>query len=86
MSPTAAGDTDGNSAPNFDALLTLSRKASGTPHPAVFSSKLCVPPLTVRVMLSVPTPRKYLCRAWSRSTQGFDLDMLTATFDEVAEL
>lgn len=33
----AASDIDGNSAPNFDALLTLSRKASGTPHPAVFS-------------------------------------------------
>jgi hypothetical protein len=33
----AAGDTDGASTPAFDALLALSRKASGTPHPAVFS-------------------------------------------------
>jgi hypothetical protein len=33
----AAGDTDGNSKPDFEGLLTLSRKASGTPHPAVFS-------------------------------------------------
>lgn len=33
----AAGDTEGASTPAFDALLALSRKASGTPHPAVFS-------------------------------------------------
>ncbi|MFN9460314.1 MAG: hypothetical protein ACK6D7_23500 [Acidobacteriota bacterium] len=33
----AACDTDGASTPAFDALLALSRKASGTPHPAVFS-------------------------------------------------
>jgi hypothetical protein len=33
----AVGDTDGNATPDFEGLLTLSRKASGTPHPAVFS-------------------------------------------------
>ncbi|MFN9754534.1 MAG: hypothetical protein ACK55L_03950 [bacterium] len=33
----AAGDTEGASTPAFDALLALSRKASGAPHPAVFS-------------------------------------------------
>ncbi len=33
----ATGDTEGASTPAFDALLALSRKASGTPHPAVFS-------------------------------------------------
>jgi len=35
---TPAGeDQDPNSTPNFDALVALSRKASGTPHPAVLS-------------------------------------------------
>src|SRR5579864_3626261 len=33
----AADDKDLNSTPNFDALMTMSRKASGTPHPAVLS-------------------------------------------------
>ena len=36
MSP-AADDSDLNAAPNFDALVGMSRKASGTPHPAVLS-------------------------------------------------
>jgi hypothetical protein len=30
-------DTDPNAAPGFDALVALSTKASGTPHPAVLS-------------------------------------------------
>jgi hypothetical protein len=30
-------DTDPNATPAFDALVALSTKASGTPHPAVFS-------------------------------------------------
>jgi hypothetical protein len=33
----AADDKDLNSTPNFDALMAMSRKASGTPHPAVLS-------------------------------------------------
>lgn len=33
----AAEDKDLNAAPNFDALMVMSRKASGTPHPAVLS-------------------------------------------------
>ena len=33
----AAGDQDVNSTPNFDTLAAMSRKASGTPHPAVLS-------------------------------------------------
>jgi len=33
----AAIDTDLNATPNFDALVASSRKASGTPHPLVFS-------------------------------------------------
>lgn len=33
----AANDTDLNSTPAFDALVDMSRKASGTPHPAVLS-------------------------------------------------
>lgn len=33
----AADDKDPNAAPNFDTLVGWSRKASGTPHPAVFS-------------------------------------------------
>ena len=33
----AADDKDLNSTPNFDALVAMSRKASGTPHPAVLS-------------------------------------------------
>src|SRR5579864_31092 len=33
----AADDKDLNATPNFDALMTMSRKASGTPHPAVLS-------------------------------------------------
>ena len=33
----AAEDRDLNAAPNFDALVAMSRKASGTPHPAVLS-------------------------------------------------
>ena len=33
----AADDTDPNSTPAFDALVALSAKASGTPHPAVLS-------------------------------------------------
>ena len=33
----AAEDKDPNSTPNFDALVAMSRKASGTPHPAVLS-------------------------------------------------
>ena len=33
----AADDKDLNAAPNFDALMAMSRKASGTPHPAVLS-------------------------------------------------
>ncbi len=36
MSP-AANDTDLNATPTFDALMDMSRKASGTPHPAVLS-------------------------------------------------
>src|SRR6266545_7660241 len=32
-----AADTDANAQPNFDQLVALSRKASGTPHPAVLS-------------------------------------------------
>jgi len=36
MSP-ASDDKDLNAAPNFDALVAMSRKASGTPHPAVIS-------------------------------------------------
>jgi hypothetical protein len=33
----AAEDRDLNAAPNFEALVGMSRKASGTPHPAVLS-------------------------------------------------
>ena len=33
----AADDKDPNATPNFDALVAMSRKASGTPHPAVLS-------------------------------------------------
>jgi hypothetical protein len=33
----AADDRDLNAAPNFEALVGMSRKASGTPHPAVLS-------------------------------------------------
>jgi len=33
----AANDTDPNSTPDFDALVAMSRKASGTPHPAALS-------------------------------------------------
>jgi hypothetical protein len=33
----AADDKDLNATPNFDALVAMSRKASGTPHPAVLS-------------------------------------------------
>ncbi|PYT28964.1 MAG: hypothetical protein DMG58_17300 [Acidobacteria bacterium] len=33
----AGDDKDLNAAPNFDALMAMSRKASGTPHPAVLS-------------------------------------------------
>ena len=33
----AADDKDLNSTPNFDSLMAMSRKASGTPHPAVLS-------------------------------------------------
>jgi hypothetical protein len=36
MTP-AADDKDLNSTPGFDALVAMSRKASGTPHPAVLS-------------------------------------------------
>jgi hypothetical protein len=36
LSP-AATDKDLNSTPSFDALMEMSRKASGTPHPAVLS-------------------------------------------------
>jgi len=36
MTP-AAEDKDANATPNFDALVAMSRKASGTPHPAVLS-------------------------------------------------
>jgi len=36
MTP-AADDKDLNAAPNFDTLVAMSRKASGTPHPAVLS-------------------------------------------------
>ncbi len=36
LSP-AADDRDLNSTPAFDALVAMSRKASGTPHPAVLS-------------------------------------------------
>jgi hypothetical protein len=32
-----SGDTDGAALPNFEALMVMSRKASGTPHPSVFS-------------------------------------------------
>lgn len=34
---TAADDTDGASLPNFKTLTDASKKAAGTPHPAVFS-------------------------------------------------
>lgn len=33
----AADDKDLNAAPNFDTLVNMSKKASGTPHPAVIS-------------------------------------------------
>ena len=33
----AADDKDLNAAPSFDALVEMSKKASGTPHPAVIS-------------------------------------------------
>lgn len=33
----AAEDRDPNATPGFDALVAMSRKASGTPHPAVLS-------------------------------------------------
>ncbi|HZT33296.1 MAG TPA: hypothetical protein VFA33_25640 [Bryobacteraceae bacterium] len=33
----ASEDKDPAATPNFDALVALSRKASGTPHPAVFN-------------------------------------------------
>ena len=33
----SAEDNDGAANPVFDALMTMSRKASGTPHPLVFS-------------------------------------------------
>jgi len=33
----AANDTDPKATPDFDALAAMSRKASGTPHPAVLS-------------------------------------------------
>jgi hypothetical protein len=33
----AASDTDPNSLPAYDDLMNMSRKASGTPHPAVLS-------------------------------------------------
>jgi hypothetical protein len=33
----AADDKDLNATPNFDTLMAMSRKASGTPHPAVLS-------------------------------------------------
>ena len=33
----AADDTDANATPAFDDLMKMSRKASGTPHPAVLS-------------------------------------------------
>jgi hypothetical protein len=33
----AADDKDPNSTPNFDALVGMSKQASGTPHPAVLS-------------------------------------------------
>ncbi len=36
MTP-ASDDQDPNSTPAFDALVAMSRKASGTPHPAVLS-------------------------------------------------
>jgi hypothetical protein len=36
MTP-AADDKDPNATPDFDALVAMSRKASGTPHPAVLS-------------------------------------------------
>lgn len=36
LSP-ASGDKDPNATPNFDTLMDMSRKASGTPHPACLS-------------------------------------------------
>ncbi len=33
----ASDDKDANATPSFDALVAMSRKASGTPHPAVLS-------------------------------------------------
>jgi hypothetical protein len=33
----AGDDKDANAAPSFEALVAMSRKASGTPHPAVLS-------------------------------------------------
>jgi hypothetical protein len=33
----AADDKDANATPDFDTLMAMSRKASGTPHPAVLS-------------------------------------------------
>jgi len=36
LSP-AAGDTNAAATPNFEELVAMSRKASGTPHPAVLS-------------------------------------------------
>jgi hypothetical protein len=36
MAP-AADDRDATSTPTFEALVAMSRKASGTPHPAVLS-------------------------------------------------
>ena len=38
-----------------------------------------------RVMLSVQTPGRYLCRRWTRTTVAPSIDTITATFDEVAE-
>ncbi len=36
LSPAAA-DTDPSAKPDYETLMTMSRKASGTPHPLVFS-------------------------------------------------
>ena len=38
-----------------------------------------------RVMLSIPTPRKFLCRNWERATTAYDTDELNAVFEEVAD-
>lgn len=39
----------------------------------------------LRALASIATPGLYLCRSWSRTALDFNLDELTATFEEVAD-